>query len=342
MWRIGVILLLTYYTAALPIIGPDYEIYCTGNCSTNAEPAEMKGGFVLMGGSTDVDAAFHWMIDNAYGGDFVFLRSTGTDAYDPYVYEMGGVNSATTIILHNRDGANATDVVETMAKADMIFFAGGDQWTYYYNWKGTPLEDTILMRAEAGAPVGGTSAGCAVMGEFVYSAQFGSATSRASLRDPYTLDLTFGDNFLGHSFPGEYLRNVITDTHFAARDRMGRFLTFTARMKADVMTPKETIGIAVDERTAMLIDASGEASVVTDDAKGSVYMLFPASFPEKCEPSSDLEWSDVPTYRIRGNVTNAYDFNFDGIEGMTNVDGTTLYSLSASGGKLSSSKGSVY
>jgi len=46
-----------------------------------------------MGGGTDVDAAFEWMIERAGGGDFLVLRTTGTDAYDPYIYAMGGVNS---------------------------------------------------------------------------------------------------------------------------------------------------------------------------------------------------------------------------------------------------------
>jgi hypothetical protein len=36
-----------------------------------------------MGGGTDVDAAFQWMCQRSGGGDFLVIRATGTDAYNP-------------------------------------------------------------------------------------------------------------------------------------------------------------------------------------------------------------------------------------------------------------------
>lgn len=45
-------------------------------------------GSVLMGGGTDVDAAYQWQIDHAGGGDFLVLRESGTDAYDDYIWEV--------------------------------------------------------------------------------------------------------------------------------------------------------------------------------------------------------------------------------------------------------------
>ena len=47
--------------------------------------ATVQGGTVLMGGSTDVDAAFAWMCQRSRGGDFLIVRASGTDAYNPYV-----------------------------------------------------------------------------------------------------------------------------------------------------------------------------------------------------------------------------------------------------------------
>jgi cyanophycinase len=45
-------------------------------------------GTVLMGGGTDVDAAFHWMCQRSGGGDFLVIRATGTDAYNPYIQTL--------------------------------------------------------------------------------------------------------------------------------------------------------------------------------------------------------------------------------------------------------------
>ena len=44
-----------------------------------------KGGIMLGGGSTDVDDAFRWMCAKASGGDFLIIRASGTNAYDPYI-----------------------------------------------------------------------------------------------------------------------------------------------------------------------------------------------------------------------------------------------------------------
>jgi cyanophycinase len=43
----------------------------------------VNGGVVLMGGSTDVSAAFKWMIERSGGGDVVIIRASGTNAYNP-------------------------------------------------------------------------------------------------------------------------------------------------------------------------------------------------------------------------------------------------------------------
>ena len=52
----------------------------------------------------------------------------------------------------------------------MVFISGGDQANYIRGWKGTPLENAINADIAAGKPIGGTSAGLAVQGQFVYGA----------------------------------------------------------------------------------------------------------------------------------------------------------------------------
>ncbi|MFT3893393.1 MAG: cyanophycinase [Anaerolineales bacterium] len=120
-----------------------------------------------MGGGTDVDAAFQWMIGKSGGGDFVVIRVTGTDAYNPYIFDLGTVDLVETIIIKNRAAASDSFVVDKIRNAEALFIAGGDQSDYVNLWKGTPVEDAIHYLVTRNVPIGGTSAGLAVMGEFL-------------------------------------------------------------------------------------------------------------------------------------------------------------------------------
>ena len=64
-----------------------------------------SGLTVLHGGGTDIDEIFVRMGAAAGGGDFVVIRASGTDAYNPYIYELCGCDSVETIIFKNRQAA---------------------------------------------------------------------------------------------------------------------------------------------------------------------------------------------------------------------------------------------
>ena len=67
--------------------------------------AESRPGFALMGGGTDLDVAFKFLCDRGGGGDFLVLRATGDDEYNPYIRGLCHLNSVATIIIPNRDAA---------------------------------------------------------------------------------------------------------------------------------------------------------------------------------------------------------------------------------------------
>ena len=52
-----------------------------------------------------------------------------------------------------------------------MFIAGGDQANYINFWMGTPVQSALNDAIARGVPIGGTSAGLAVLGEWAYSAQ---------------------------------------------------------------------------------------------------------------------------------------------------------------------------
>lgn len=217
-----------------------------------------RGGLVIMGGGADVDAAFRWMIDRSGGGDVVIIRATGTDAYNSYVNRLGQVNSVETLRIDSRKLADDEGVARIIRNAEMLFIAGGDQSDYTGYWKGTRTMAAInYLLTEKKVPVGGTSAGAAILGNYYFSAERGGITSAEALANPYTQSVTLGrDDFLRAPF----LENVLTDQHFSQRDRQGRTIAFLGRIVKDWgRTPR---AIAVDERTAVCIDESGMAEVV--------------------------------------------------------------------------------
>ena len=292
--------------------------------------AVTTAGTVLMGGSTDVDEAFKWLCARAAGGDFLIVRATGTDAYNPYVLDLcPGINSVATLIISSAKAANDLSVRQTIANAEVVWIAGGDQSNYITEWTGTPVQDALNQHVAAGRPIGGTSAGLAVLTQFVYSA-LGSQgiTSADALADPYDKYNTFARDFV--YVP--HLQGTIGDTHFAARDRMGRTIGFLCRIQVEGWSTKPR-AIAVSEETAILIDQKGVGAVI---GLNSAYFIEAPGAPEVCSPGLPLTYRNVAVRRVSAGDS------FDVADWKGNA-GTT-YTVTAEAGVLSSSQpgGSAY
>ena len=119
-----------------------YAYFRVGNSSDVSTATQ--AGTVLMGGGTDVDAAFQWMCQRSGNGDFLVIRATGTDAYNPYIQQLcPAENSVATLIIPNRTAASDPFVISTMQNAEALWIAGGDQSNYINFWKGTPVETAL-------------------------------------------------------------------------------------------------------------------------------------------------------------------------------------------------------
>ena len=322
------------FTVIISLITPNsalagkkqYEYYFVGNSNDVNTPTQ--SGTVLMGGGTDVDAAFQWMINKSGGGDFVVIRATGTDAYNPYIYSLGTVDSVETIIITSRTGASDPFVLDKIINAEALFIAGGDQANYVDYWKGTPVEDAIHNLIAQNVPVGGTSAGLAILGEFVFSAANGTVDSSTALGNPFGRRITLERDFL----VVPHLNGLITDSHFVTRDRMGRLATFLARIVNDGWATQAR-GLGIDEETAVVVEADGSASIL---GNGAAYFLQTPGMPEVCLPRTNLTYRNISVYRISGSGT----FNFATWTG----NGGVGYSITAENGSVTSTQpsGSIY
>lgn len=288
-------------------------------------------GAVLEGGGTDVPAAYKWMCEHAGYGDFLIIRSTGTADYNPYIERLcPGINSVSTLEITGRKGARQPFVVDVINHAEALFIAGGSQNDYVDYFQNTPVNTAIDALVRRRSPIGGTSAGNAVLAQFAFSSLTNrTITSAQALRNPYDWRITIDNGFLHVS---RLLGDTITDDHFITRDRMGRLVTFLARIEHGGGAPR-AFGIAEDENTAFLMEANGVGTVV---GSSNVYFLSAAPKPEVCKVGVPLTYTNVPVYRISKGAT----FDVDSWQGT----GGTAYSVSAVNGVLSSTQsgGGIY
>lgn len=285
--------------------------------STTDVTKTTTGGVCLMGGGTDNDDAIKWMLQKSGGGDVVVLRSAGTDGYNTYMYSELGVtvNSVETIIIDTRAKASIAAIATKIRNAEALFISGGDQATYVSYWKDTPVEDAInyLINTKK-VPVGGTSAGCAILGKFYYSAANSSVTSAQALANPYNTGVTIGVNdFLSSPI----LSNTITDTHYDNPDRRGRQTTFLARMWKDLGAGLNAKGIGVYEKTAVCIDQNGIARVFapTTASFAYFYQMDSSSTPETVVSGTPLTWNNsgkgVKILKIAGDTSGSTTFDLN-------------------------------
>ncbi|HTP28406.1 MAG TPA: Type 1 glutamine amidotransferase-like domain-containing protein [Anaeromyxobacteraceae bacterium] len=271
----------------------------------DVNPTLMGPAYDLGGGGTDVKAALQWMVDRVRGSatvDVVVLRADDSDSYNSALMHMHGVNSVETLVITDRADSNTTEVEATIRKAEVVFFAGGSQCHYVKYFKGTKVESAIKSVIARGGAVGGTSAGCAIMGSLVYdgcgSSHKENMSSRKALSDPFDSGITFTSNF----FEWPQLKGVITDTHFVTRDRMGRTLAFLAR---EIIEGKaeQLLGVAVNEKTSIVVDKDGVGRVM---GRGPVYVILADHTPEVCRPRKPLTYKGYKIWKLEPGQT--FDF----------------------------------
>jgi cyanophycinase len=278
----------------------DYDLYRSGSTADVQPPQPATSMLVLMGGGIDVDDAFRAMIAKARGGsaakvDVLILRTSGADGYNPYLMAMDGVDSVESIVLKTRAAASAPEVLDLVNRADVLFLAGGDQSTYIANWAGTPLEAAMKAAVARRVPFGGTSGGLAVLGQFDYSGANQSISSAEAMANPYDRNLTLSRSFL-NTLP--LMGNVITDAHLVARDRMGRLVTFLARLSADGWASWPALrGIGVDEQTAVVVDGDTATVMGNDDGAGGrtgrAYFVKPTVAPTTVQAKKPLTFRNL-------------------------------------------------
>lgn len=148
--------------------------------------------------------------------------------------------------VRDRAAASRPDLLDGARRCTGFWFSGGDQNEVGDKIVGTPLQRIILERYEAGAAVGGTSAGAAIMSRIMLTGEDRNGKEALSEFGPGAYRTREGMGFL----PGD----IIVDQHFLRRGRENRLFSV-------LMDHPDHLGLGIDEATALVV-TRGRATVL--------------------------------------------------------------------------------
>ena len=144
--------------------------------------------------------------------------------------------------------------IDSLKKSKLIFITGGQQTRFMESVSNTQVFEAIHFAYKHGATVAGTSAGAAVMPEYMITgSELTDTVYRATFRKvhPDNIEFTAG---LG------LIKSAIIDQHFIIRSRYNRLLSAIEKFPTYIC-------IGIDEATAIIVNGkkvtvTGESQVV--------------------------------------------------------------------------------
>jgi cyanophycinase len=241
--------------------------------------ANPRGSLVIVGGGPRGDAITQRFIALAGGAGRAkilvlpmasSLPETGPESVDEF-RKRGA--SAWFANLTRADATNPA-TARGLDSATGIWFPGGDQTRIMAVLEGTPMAAAIRARYVAGAVVGGTSAGAAVMSTPMIT---GDERAPGGVRRDTTQSfITIARQDVVVSNGLGLFENAIVDQHFLRRKRHNRLISL-------VLEHPSMIGVGIDESTALVIEPGkpwsiiGESAAVVYDARQAT--ITPAGAP---------------------------------------------------------------
>jgi len=218
-----------------------------------------KGTLFIVGGGEQPKELVQAFVDLAGGTRArIAVVPTATEesaeAGKEKVDELRGYGAQAFVIDVSRAQAQSDSIVKLIGTATGIWFGGGDQVKLADSLVGTAALRAMLARYEAGAVVGGTSAGAAVLSDSMI-------TGNQKRPDADSVGY-YGDEFPNIARgaiqikPGfGFIRNAIVDMHFIRRERANRLLEV-------VLERPSLLGVGIDEGTAVRVDPDGKWTVL--------------------------------------------------------------------------------
>lgn len=271
--------------------------------AADAAPALRGPSLFLQGNGAPLTGAFQAHITQVAAAplDVVVLAASLPSGGSPTpecdrLIGLSNVSSCETVTLSAARDANDAGAAQAVGRAEIVYFAGGNQCNYV-GWRGSAVHGAVQGLLARGGGVGGGSAGLAIQGEFIYDGCAGSVISSEALANPYDRRISFSYDY----FAWPQLAGVITDSHFVARDRMGRLMAFVCRQLAEGRAAA-VYGLGIEEDTAVLVDAAGRGTVYGEVA----HVVLGDHAPERCAARKSVSYSNFKIWRLPGGAS--FDF----------------------------------
>ena len=236
--------------------------------SAGAQGHAKRGYLFIVGGGPQSAAMVQRFVDLAGGKKakivvFAMASSDGKASGEEKAEDLRKLGADARAYYIDHDEANSDSMEANMKRVTGVWFGGGDQVLLTKALLGTRVEKAIHERYEAGAVVGGTSAGAAVMSNPMLT---GEERHPGGVRPPsdtteHYMTIARDNTELVPGFG--MIEGALIDQHFLRRRRHNRFIS------AVLDTPAH-LGVGIDESTALIVHPDGHWSVMGESA-ASIY-----------------------------------------------------------------------
>ena len=246
--------------------------------TTPSNAAQPRGSLVIVGGGPRGDAITEKFIALAGGTGRArilvlpmasSLPETGPESVAEF--HKRGVSAWSENL--TRGEAMQPETVQGLDSATGIWFPGGDQVRIMAALDGTPTAAAIRARYAAGAVVGGTSAGAAVMSTPMLTGD--ERAPGGARRDTTQSFITIAREDVVLANGLGLVDGAIVDQHFLRRKRHNRLISV-------VLEHPALIAIGIDESTALVVEPGkpwsiiGESAAIVYDARQATITRGPA------------------------------------------------------------------
>ena len=218
-----------------------------------------KGTLFIVGGGEQPKELVQAFVDLAGGSHArIAVVPTATEqsaeAGKEKVDDLRGYGAQAFVVDVSRAQAQSDSVVKLIGTATGIWFGGGDQVKLADSLVGTAALRAMVARYQAGAVVGGTSAGAAVLSDSMITGnqKRPDADSVGYYGDEFP-NIARGAIQISKGFG--FITNAIVDMHFIRRERANRLLEA-------VLERPSLLGVGIDEGTAVRVDPDGTWTVL--------------------------------------------------------------------------------